>query len=146
MLVPFGRGLDGRQRGAFGIAGNSTVNRVRPGLLVERHRARVVRPQAAQDASGALLGESRRAGSQPDLVAGCLRDEAQLLAVQCPEILAVLDAVEETAGGQLREEARRVNVRQSIDKRVVGVRVDAGIDLEAVGAMCLRAVREGFET
>lgn len=50
------------------------------------------------------------------------------------------DAVEETAGGKLREEARRVDIRQSIDKRVVGVRVDAGVDLKTVGSVCLAAV------
>lgn len=145
MLVPFGGGLNGRQNGVSGIAAIAIVDGVGTGLLVKRHSARVVRPETAQDASSALLGESRGAGSQPDFVVGRGWDQAKLPAIESPEVLAVLDTIKKPAGGQLREEAGRVDVRQGIHKRVARVRVDVGKDLHASGAAHLAAVQEGFK-
>lgn len=112
---------------------------------MKRHSARVVRPETAQDASSALLGESRGAGSQPDFVVRARWDQAKLAAIKSPEVLAVLDTIEETSCGQLREEAGRVDVRQSIHERVARVRVDVSKDLSARGAAHFAAIQEGFK-
>lgn len=145
MLVPFGGGLDGRQNGVSGIAAIAIVDGVGTGLLMKRHSARVMRPESTQDTSSTLLGESRGAGSQPDFVVGTGWDQAKLPTVQSPEVLAVLDTIKETASGQLREEAGRVDVRQSIHEWVARVRVDVGKDLSTRGAAHFASIQEGFK-
>jgi hypothetical protein len=88
--------------------------------LVQRQGTVVLRPNAAEDCASRALGQSRFARAEPDTAVRFFGDKAKLLAVDGPQVLAMLEAVLDTADSDLRVLAGSVHTG---GERVGGVLV-----------------------
>lgn len=102
VIIPLGGRLQLVQCGTDSAAGIALVDGVDRGdHLVQRQGAIVVGPDSTKNGTGRALGQGGLTGTEPDTVVGLIGDEAQLLAIDIPEILAVLVSILNTADGDL---------------------------------------------